>query len=108
EVVEVLRAERPFHEGRADLHALQPLLRLCPALRRPADRNYFVQRRNRDELTFEYVAPLFGLAQQEFGPPTYDLHAVANELFEHLLDVERLRPALNERDQNDADCLLQR
>ena len=71
-------------------------------------RDHLVQRRDGDQLAFEDVAAPLGLAQQVLGAAADDLHAVAQELLEHLLEGQRPRPAVHQGQQDDADRLLQR
>ncbi len=83
-------------------------LGLGPARRTAANADHLVQRRNGDQLAFEDVAAPLGLAQQVLGPPADDLHAVAQEFLQHLLERQRPRPAVDQGQQDDADRLLQR
>ena len=94
--------------ARPTLRALQTLLGLGPARRRAADRDHLIERRDGDELAFEDVARLLGLAQQVLRAAADDLDAVAQELLEHLLEGQRARPAIHQGQQDDADRLLQR
>ena len=66
-----------------------------------------VQRRDGDQLPFQDVRAPLGLAQQILRPPADDLDAVAQELLEHLLERQHLRPAVDQGQQDDADGLLQ-
>ena len=52
--------------------------------------------------------PPLGFAQQILRPPADDLDAVAQEFFQHLLERQRPRPAIDQGQQDDADGLLQR
>ncbi len=80
-------------------------------MRLGADRqiaNDLVQRRNGDQLPFQNMAAPLGLAQQVFRAPTDDLDAMPQELFKHLLERQRARQAIHQREQNDADGFFER
>ena len=93
---EMIGAERAFHQRRGNFKTLQAFLGAGPAGRAAANLDHFVKRRNRDQLPFENMAAPLRLAQQIVGAPANHLHAMAQELFEHLLDRQRARPAVNQ------------
>src|SRR5438128_3762554 len=89
-------------------HVLQALLGLGPARRRAADGDQRIQTGDVNELRFDVMRPPLGLAEQVLGPAADDLDAMAQELLEHLLEGQRARPAVDQRQQDDARRLLQR
>src|SRR5262249_30564476 len=100
--------EGTVEDARGDFEVLQLLLGLRPARGVPADADDLVERRDGDELPFEDVGTPLGLAEQELGAPADHLDAVADELLEHLLEPQLARPAIDERQEDEADGLLQR
>ena len=61
----------------------------------------------RDSQTFENVAALARLAQLEDGAPRHHLAPVGEEAFEHLLQVEQARLAVDQRHHVHAEGILQ-
>ena len=67
---------------------------------------------SRDEIAMSCPSRIwlrrFASRKQILGAPADDLHAVAQEFLQHLLDRQRARPAVHQGQQDDADGLLQR
>ena len=61
----------------------------------------------RDDETLEDVSPLLGLAQLVLGTPRDDVLLVLDVVVQHLLEVERARHAVDERQHDHAEALLQ-
>src|SRR5262249_61820290 len=61
-----------------------------------------------DEVALEQVEALERLAEQEARAPDDDVAPVADELLEQLLQRERARPAVDQRDVDDREVLLER
>ena len=83
------------------------LLRLGRARRRLDQRNHLVDIGERDREAFEQVRALAGLAQIEQGAPGHHLAPVAQEVLQQLLEIQRPRLAVDQRDDIDAEYVLQ-
>ena len=74
----------------------------------PANLDHLVEGRDGDQLAFEHVAAALGLAEQVFRPPADDPDPVLQVLLHHRLERQRLRPAVDQGQHDDADRPLQR
>src|SRR5579875_204267 len=103
----MLVTQRSAHDGCRYFETLQLPLGLGPARRVAADGDDLIQGRDSDELAFQDVRPPFGLAHLEFGAAADHGGAVADELFQHALECQQLRPTIYQSQENDADRFLQ-
>ncbi len=98
----------------AGLHVGQPDerdergARLADVLRAADDPHDLVDVQQRDEQALDQVRPLLRLAQPVARAPGDDVDAVVEEDLEQLLQAERARLAVDERDVVDAEALLER
>ena len=81
----------------------QAVLGLPGVLRPPDELDDGVQVVKRDLQALEDVGPRLGLPEQEQGPSGHDLLAEREELLEHLLEGERARPVLDDRQELHAE-----
>ena len=101
-------AQGALHQRGRALDRHQPGLRLGLRRRRPNDADHFVDVRVREQQAFDRVLPLPRSLQQELRPATNDRHAMPQVLLQHLLDVERSRLAVDQRQEDDRERVLQR
>ena len=108
ERLEAFVAERSIQErGRAlDLH--QALFRLELRRRRANDANHFVDVGVRDQQTLDGVLTLNRFVQKELRSTANDRDAVPQELDDQLFERHNARFAVDQREQNNRERVLQR
>ena len=108
EMGEAVGTERlPHHRCRTG-HAHQGNLGLGQGGRVADDLDDLVDVGQCQQLPFHHVLPLAGLPQQVLGPATNNRLTMTEELLQDLLDVERAGFSIDQRQQDDGNCLLQR
>ncbi len=101
-------AERALEHrgGRFDAH--QPGFGLGLRCRRADDADHFVDVGVRQQQAFDGVLAAAGLGQQELRAPANDDQAMADELLQHLLERQHARLAVDQRQEDDRERILQR
>ena len=77
-------------------------------LRRADDADHLVDVGVREQQAFDRVLAAAGPGQQELRAAADDRHAVPQELLQHLLERQRPRLAVDQREQDDRERVLQR
>ena len=85
----------------------QALARDLDRLRGADQRDDLVQRVERLDVAAQDVGPLLGLAQPVAGAPDDDLDLVADVVAHHLVEPQRARHAVDDRQHVDAEAVLQ-
>ena len=70
--------------------------------------NHFVDVGMRQQQAFDRVLPLPRLGQQELRAAANDRHPVADELFQHRLERQHSRLAVDQRQEDERERVLQR
>ena len=101
-------AQRPGHQrlGAFDLH--QPHLGLGRRARRANHSDHFVDIGMRQQQTFDDVFSLPGFVEQELRSPPDDLHPMPQEFFQHPLERQHPRLAIDQGQENQRERVLQR
>ena len=101
-VQDVLR----LHLAELERRRHQPLTCFAPAIRRPDGGDYGVDHVEGLQKAFDDVSPGPRPAQAVLGPAGYDLDLVGRVGFQRRLQVERPRPAIDQRHHVDAETGL--
>ena len=101
-------AQRPLQHGGRRLDRHERFFRLGLRLRGADDADHFVDVGVREQQALHGVLPPPRAGQQELRPPADHRHAVPHELLQHLLERERPRLAVHQRQQDDRERILQR
>jgi len=101
-------AQGPRHHRRGTLDAHDPHLGLGLRLRMADDADDLVDVGQRQQQAFDRVLALPRFGQLELGAAADHRHAMTDELLQHVLQVAEPRLAVDQRQQDDRDRILQR